>query len=83
MAKQITSEEFDARFDAGEDMDEYFDYDAITVENPDPRDVLLSLPEWAIAVAEAEAKRRNVTRRAILNTWITDKADEIRMHVTA
>ena len=83
MVKRITSEEFDARFDAGEDMDEYLDYDAITVEDPDPRDVLLSLPAWAIAAAEQEAKRRNVTRRAILNTWITDKADEVRMHATA
>lgn len=83
MVKRITSEEFDARFDAGEDMDEYLDYDAITIEDPDPRDVLLSLPEWAIATAEQEAKRRNVTRRAILNTWITDKADEVRMHASA
>ena len=83
MAKRITSEEFDARFDAGEELEEYLDYDAVTVEDPDPRDVLLSLPGWAIATAEAEAKRRNVSRRAILNTWITDKADEVRMHATA
>ena len=83
MAKRITSEEFDAKFDAGEDLDEYLDYDAITVEDPDPRDVLLSLPEWAIATADAEAKRRNVTRRAVLNTWITDKADEVRRRATA
>ena len=83
MPKRITSEEFDARFDVGEDMDEYLDYDAITVDDPSPRDVLLSLPEWAISTAEAEAKRRNVTRRAILNTWITDKADEVRMHIIA
>ena len=42
MTKRITSEEFDTRFDAGEDLDDYLDYDAVTVEDATPRDVLLS-----------------------------------------
>lgn len=78
MAKQITSDEFDELFDSGADMAEYLDFDAATIEEPAHRDVLLSLPDWALKVAEREAKRRNVPRRALLNIWITDKADEIR-----
>lgn len=79
MTKQISAEEFDTRFDNGEEMDDYLDLDNAIVENSDPKNILIALPTWVIEVAEQEAKRRNVSRRALLNMWICDKADETRM----
>ena len=43
---------------------------------PDPRQVNLTLPAWVIAAADAEAARINVSRRAVLNFWLAEKAEQ-------
>ena len=38
--------------------------------------VNVTLPAWVIAAADTEAKRINVSRRAILNMWLATMAEK-------
>lgn len=42
------------------------------------RPVNVTIPVWVIA--EAEAERINVSRRAILNLWLAEKAEQSAQH---
>ncbi len=47
---------------------------------PESRPVSLTLPTWVIAEADAEATRVNVSRRAVLNMWLAEKAEQSGQH---
>ncbi|MDO4538820.1 MAG: hypothetical protein Q4B54_11720 [Coriobacteriales bacterium] len=47
---------------------------------PESRPVSLTLPTWVIAEADAEASRVNVSRRAVLNMWLAEKAEQSEQH---
>lgn len=67
--KKISTEEFDTKFDAGEDVSEHVDWDsAVKIIN-------LSLPVWVIQALDAEAKRVGIDRKAVIKTWIVEKLD--------
>ena len=44
------------------------------------RPVNVTIPLWVIAEADAEAERVNVSRRAILNLWLAEKAEQSAQH---
>ena len=44
------------------------------------RPVSVTLPGWVIAEADAEAARVNVSRRAVLNMWLAEKAEQSSQH---
>ena len=50
--------------------------DGITIRNSEPRQVNVTLPAWVVVTADAEAARINVSRRAVLNYWIAEKAEQ-------
>lgn len=47
---------------------------------PASRPVSVTLPAWVIAEADAEAERVNVSRRAVLNIWLAEKAEQSVKH---
>ena len=47
---------------------------------PAGRPVSVTLPAWVIAEADAEAARVNVSRRAVLNMWLAEKAEQSGRH---
>lgn len=47
---------------------------------PESRPVSVTLPAWVIAEADAEAARVNVSRRAVLNMWLAEKAEQSGQH---
>lgn len=46
----------------------------------DNKPVSVTLPVWVIAEADAEAARVNVSRRAVLNMWLAEKAEQSGQH---
>lgn len=73
--KSIPAEELDRRFDAGEDMAEYFDWNSARRPGLEPRRVNVDFPQWMIAGLDREAKRRGITRQALIKVWISDRLD--------
>ena len=79
-AKIATAEEIDRIFDEGEDMTPYIR--ASSIRFPGNEDVVRkingSIPEWVVEEMEREAKHLAVSRSAIMNMWLADKAKESR-----
>lgn len=77
-AKIATAEELDQMFDEGEDMTPLMKPD--TVRFPGQEDAVRkvngTIPEWIIDEMEYEAKHLAVSRSAIMNMWLAEKAKE-------
>ena len=80
--KKITAEEFDKKFDNGEDIIEYLDLStAIRLKDmkklkTETRKVNVDFPEWVIESLDKEAKKIGVTRQSIIKVWIAERLKE-------
>lgn len=68
-SKTIFAEEFDAKFDRGEDITHYLDFEKATIV----KRVNVDFPEWMIELLDKEAVKLNVSRQAIIKLWIHDR----------
>jgi hypothetical protein len=74
--KTISAEEFDRLFDEGSDeIDQYVDWSKITRPGQEMKRVNVDVPLWMVAKLDAEAKRRGVTRQALIKMWLSDRLD--------
>lgn len=74
--KTTTAEEFDRLFDEGSDeIDQYLDWSKATRPGLEIKRVNVDFPQWMIARLDAEAKRRGVTRQALIKMWLADRLD--------
>lgn len=73
--KPISAEEFDRRFDDGEDMGDYIDWSSAKRPALEIKRVNVDFPQWMIARLDTEAKRRGVTRQALIKMWLADRLD--------
>ena len=87
--KKITAEEFDTKFDSGDDIDEYLDFStAIRLKDmkntkTETKKVNVDFPEWVIESLDKEAKRIGVTRQSIIKVWIAERLKEEAEHLQA
>jgi len=72
----ITAEEFDRRFDRGEDVSEFLDWSKARRPGLEPRRVNVDLPEWMIAELDKQASLIGVTRQSIMKVWLSDRIKE-------
>lgn len=74
-----TGEEIDEAFENGEDMEQYFDFEEMKLEPPVDivvKSLGLSLPGWLVRTLDDEAKRRAISRKALINVILVEWADE-------
>jgi hypothetical protein len=71
--KPITTEEFDEKFDNGEDVSEYLDWSKARRPNQEPRRVNVDFPAWMVRDLDREAGRLGVTRQSLIKMWIAEK----------
>ena len=74
-AKPTSAEEFDRRFDDGEDMADFIDWSSARRPGLEPKRVNVDFPQWMVARLDAEAKRRGVTRQALIKMWLAERLD--------
>jgi hypothetical protein len=74
-AKKISAEEFDRRFDDGEDMSDYVDWSTFRRPGLEVKRVNLDMPQHMIAKLDVQARKRGVTRQALMKMWLADKLD--------
>ena len=72
----ITAEEFDRRFDDGEDISAYLD--PATAHRPGlkPKRVNVDFPNWMVHSLDRQAEKRGVTRQALIKMWLADRLEE-------
>ncbi|HYG31044.1 MAG TPA: hypothetical protein VD887_12635 [Allosphingosinicella sp.] len=74
--KTISAEEFDTLFDEGSDeIDQHIDWSKATRPGHEIKRVNVDFPQWMVAKLDAEAKRRGVTRQALIKMWLSDRLD--------
>ena len=76
--KTISDEEFERRFDEGEDIMDYVDVASAVRPNQDAEHVVVTLsfpPSMARGIARAAA-RVGVSAEALINVWLAERLDE-------
>ncbi len=72
---KIGAEDFDRRFDDGEDMAHAIDWSRATRPGIYAKRVNVDMPAQMVARLDMHAKKRGVTRQALIKMWLADKLD--------
>ena len=71
--ESITAEEFDAKFDNGEDISAYVDWSKLRRPNQEARRVNVDFPAWMVEGLDKEARHLGVTRQSLVKMWIAER----------
>jgi len=63
---QISAEEFDRRFDNGEDITPYLDLNKASRPGRELQRVNVDFPNWMVRAMDSEASRLGVSRQALI-----------------
>ncbi len=69
----ITAEEFDEKFDNGEDISAYVDWSKARRPNQEARRVNVDFPAWMVERLDKEARHLGVTRQSVIKMWIAER----------
>ena len=75
MGKAISTEEFDRRFDDGESIVDYLDLSTARRPGRESKRVNVDMPQAMIRRLDEHAKKRGVTRQALIKMWLADRLD--------
>ena len=76
-AKKITTEDFDRRFDRGEDMTGFLDVKKALVNKKIQR-INVDIPTPFLMKIDNEAKRIGVARTALIKLWLSERLEHIQ-----
>jgi hypothetical protein len=73
----MSVEEFDQKFDDGEDISEYLDMSSIRKPNLEPKRINIDFPTWMVQSLDHEARHIGVSRQAIIKTWLAERIQKL------
>ncbi len=76
----MKAEDFDDKFDRGEDITPELDLSNARRPGREQRRVNVDFPVWMIESLDYEAKRLGVTRQSIIKIWIAERLDKTVDH---
>jgi hypothetical protein len=71
----MKAEDFDRKFDAGEDITGDLDLAGLRRPALEQRRVNVDFPSWMIESLDREARRLGVTRQSIIKVWIAERLE--------
>ena len=74
----ITAEEFDQRFDRGDDISAFVDKSTIMRPGVESRRVNVDFPEWIIRNLDVESKMIGVSRQSLIKLWVSERLQQER-----
>ena len=69
----MKAEEFDKKFDEGEDVSQYLDTSKTRRPVQEQKRVNVDFPLWMIQLLDKEAKRLGVPRQSIIKLWVSER----------
>ncbi|GCA73354.1 hypothetical protein MiTe_00169 [Microcystis aeruginosa NIES-2520] len=69
----MKAEDFDRKFDDGENIIEYLDLTKIKRSNSEEQTIAFEFPSWMVEALEQESQRRDLPLQAIVKDWIEEK----------
>jgi hypothetical protein len=76
--KTISAEEFDRKFDDGEDISEYVDWSTATRPNLEPVELTITIKRGTKLRLERQAKELGVSVDSLLEEWLQEKLEAAR-----
>lgn len=73
---KIIAQNLEARFDAGENILDYFDETTSLRRNLKPRNVNVDFPAWVVEDLDKEADRLGVERQSLIKVWIVERLEQ-------
>jgi hypothetical protein len=73
--KTFSAEEFDAAFDAGESIVHMLDLSSARRPGLEAKRVNVDFPDWMVRSLDYQAKKRGVTRQALIKMWLADRLE--------
>ena len=71
----MKTEEFDKKFDKGEDVSEHLDYSKAKRPGREQKRVNVDFPVWMIESLDREAQRLGVARQSVIKVWIAERLE--------
>jgi len=81
--KVLTAEQFDEKFDNGEDISMYLDFTkAVRLKDIDQlstktKKVNVEFPEWLLDTLDREAHKIGVSRQSVIKLWVAERLKAI------
>jgi hypothetical protein len=72
----ITAQEFERRFDEGEDITPYIDQSSIRRPGLEARRVNVDFPEWIIQKLDFQSKMIGVSRQSLIKFWVSERVQQ-------
>jgi hypothetical protein len=72
----MKAEEFDKKFDEGEDITKYLDVSKARRPGQEQKRVNVDFPAWMVRLLDKEARRMGVPRQAIIKVWIGERLEK-------
>ncbi len=69
----MKAEEFDKKFEEGQDISAYLDLSKATRPGLEQQRVNVDFPRWMLHALDKEAKRLGVPRQSIIKVWIAER----------
>lgn len=73
----MKAEEFDKRFDEGEDISHVLEVSRTRRPAQEQKRVNVDFPLWMIQLLDKEAKRLGVPRQAIIKLWVAERLKKV------
>jgi hypothetical protein len=74
----LRAEEFDRRFETGEDVTRYLDIAGARRPGQEIKRVNVDFPLWMIKSLDREARRLGVPRQSIIKVWVADRLQKVK-----
>jgi hypothetical protein len=73
--QKITAEEFDRKFDDGEDISAYVDWSKATRPNLEPVEMTVVVTRGTMLRLDRRARALGLSRDTLLQSWLTEKLE--------
>ena len=71
----MKARDLDKKFDDGKDISKHMDLSKARRLEQEQRRVNVDFPEWMIASLDREAKRKGVSRQAVIKIWLAERLE--------
>jgi hypothetical protein len=76
MSDKTTAENLETRFDAGEDVLDYFDLSNASRPMLKKERINLDIPHWMILRIDRVASRKGLARQSQIKQWLAEKLED-------
>ena len=72
----MKAEEFDKKFDRGEDVSGHLDFSKARRPGREQKRVNVDFPIWMVRSLDREAERLGVARQSVIKVWIAERLEQ-------